>query len=76
MKRRNQFSKGQTKLLNDSLKRLLGNGLIEDINENLRPMQSALIQDALNLTVLNSKPTQSTSTPHHSGLKSESLKHP
>lgn len=75
MKRRNQFSNNQNRLLKASLKRLLGNGLIESVTEHNHALESAIIQDALNLNVLDSRLYNELKHPRNSDIKPQNIKH-
>lgn len=48
----NPLSKAQNKLLKDSLKRLLGNGLLEEPAKKQNELKSMVLRNALNAIVL------------------------
>lgn len=51
--RKNPLSKGQMRLLKESLKRLLGDGLIKEVEERPEDMKEMVLKNALNAIILN-----------------------
>jgi hypothetical protein len=51
--KKNPLTKAQSKLLRDSLKRLLGNGLLEEPPKKPEDVKEMVIRNALNAIVLN-----------------------
>jgi hypothetical protein len=51
--KKNPLTKAQNKLLKESLKRLLGDGLIEEVEKKPEDTKEIVLRNALNAIILN-----------------------
>lgn len=52
-KKKNPLTKAQSRLLKESLKKLLGNGLLEEREQKQSQVKQMILKDALNAIILD-----------------------